>query len=153
MFDSRFIVFWAWILYNKSGPDIGFERMRSVKKYTAAICAAFFSLLIFTGCTTPPENEAVQANGMYFDTVVQIQAWGTPEETVEYCMELCEYYEGLFSATIDTSEISKINQAGGQPVEVSDETAELIRKGFALGVLDIEGMKQRVLGWSKSSTS
>ena len=31
--------------------------------------------------------------------------------------------------------------------------AELIRKGFALGVLDIEGMKQRVLGWSKSSTS
>ena len=31
--------------------------------------------------------------------------------------------------------------------------AELVRKGFALGVLDIEGMKQRVLGWSKSSTS
>ena len=31
--------------------------------------------------------------------------------------------------------------------------AELIRKGFALGVLDIEEMKQRVLGWSKSSTS
>ena len=27
--------------------------------------------------------------------------------------------------------------------------AELIRKGFALGVLDIDGMKQRVRGWSK----
>ena len=26
---------------------------------------------------------------------------------------------------------------------------ELVRKGFALGVLDIDGMKQRVLGWSK----
>ena len=25
---------------------------------------------------------------------------------------------------------------------------ELIRKGFALGVLDVEGMKQRVLGWT-----
>ena len=25
----------------------------------------------------------------------------------------------------------------------------LIRKGFALGVLDIEGMKRRVLGWRK----
>ena len=24
---------------------------------------------------------------------------------------------------------------------------ELVRKGFAEGVLDIEGMKQRVLGW------
>ncbi len=28
---------------------------------------------------------------------------------------------------------------------------ELIRKGFALGVLDIDGMKQRVLGWSKDA--
>ena len=27
--------------------------------------------------------------------------------------------------------------------------AELIRKGFALGVLDIEGMKQRVKTWKK----
>lgn len=27
--------------------------------------------------------------------------------------------------------------------------AELVRKGFALGVLDIEGMKTRVLGWKK----
>lgn len=26
---------------------------------------------------------------------------------------------------------------------------ELVRKGFALGVLDINGMKRRVLGWSK----
>jgi ATP-dependent Lhr-like helicase len=25
----------------------------------------------------------------------------------------------------------------------------LVRKGFALGVLDVEGMKQRVLGWEK----
>ena len=25
--------------------------------------------------------------------------------------------------------------------------AELIRKGFACGVLDVEGMKERVLGW------
>ena len=28
---------------------------------------------------------------------------------------------------------------------------ELVRKGFACGVLDIEGMKRRVLGWTKSS--
>ena len=27
--------------------------------------------------------------------------------------------------------------------------AELVRKGFARGVLDIEGMKKRVLGWKK----
>lgn len=26
---------------------------------------------------------------------------------------------------------------------------ELVRKDFALGILDIEGMKERVLGWSR----
>ena len=26
---------------------------------------------------------------------------------------------------------------------------ELVRKGFALGVLDVEGMKKRVLGWRR----
>lgn len=102
---------------------------------TALLLFSVFTGCIFTGCTAPPESEAIRADGMYFDTVVQIQAWGTPEETVEHCMELCEYYEGLFSATIDTSEISEINQAGGQPVEVSDETAELIRKGIEYGEL------------------
>ena len=30
--------------------------------------------------------------------------------------------------------------------------AELVRKGFAYGVLDIEGMKRRVLGWSEKGT-
>ncbi|MBQ6593321.1 MAG: hypothetical protein IJH98_10570, partial [Solobacterium sp.] len=29
--------------------------------------------------------------------------------------------------------------------------AELVRKGFAYGVLDIEGMKERVLGWYSKS--
>mgnify|MGYP000072582112 CR=1 FL=1 len=30
---------------------------------------------------------------------------------------------------------------------------DLVRKGFALGVLDVEGMKRRVLSWSDSSIS
>ena len=29
--------------------------------------------------------------------------------------------------------------------------SELVRKGFALGVLDIAGMKQRVLGWKENA--
>ena len=57
---------------------------------TALLLFSLFTGCMFTGCTAPPESEEVRANGMYFDTVVQIQAWGTPEETVEHCMELCE---------------------------------------------------------------
>ena len=39
----------------------------------------------------------------------------------------------MLSATIETSEISKINNADGEPVSVSDDTAELIEKGIEYG--------------------
>lgn len=107
-----------------------------LKKYRTAVCtAALTAALAFSGCTAPPKNEAVQVNGIYFDTVVQIQAWGTSQEVADHCKELCAYYENLFSTTVDTSEVSEINRSGGQPVEVSDDTAELIRIGREYGEL------------------
>ena len=56
---------------------------------------------------------------------------------MEHCLQMCEDYEQMLSATIDTSEISKINNAGGEPVTVSDETAGLIEEGIRYG--DISG--------------
>lgn len=88
-----------------------------------------------TACSTPPEQEALSMNGMYFDTVVQVRAWGATQDIMDRCGELCTYYEGLFSATIDTSDVSKINRANGQPVTVSEETAELIETGISYGEL------------------
>lgn len=92
-------------------------------------------MVLVSGCTTPPESESLTMSGMYFDTIVQIEAWGATDDIMEHCKELCEYYEGLFSATIDTSEVSEINQAEGKPVTVSPETAELISKGVEYGRL------------------
>ena len=73
--------------------------------------------------------------GMYFDTVVTVEAWGADSDTLEHCMEMCETYEQMLSAHIETSEISAINQAEGQPVTVSEETAELIKLGCSYGRL------------------
>ena len=73
--------------------------------------------------------------GTYFDTVVQIEVWGADQDMIEHCRKMCETYEQMLSATIETSEISKINNAGGEPVSVSDETAELIEKGIEYGEL------------------
>lgn len=90
---------------------------------------------ILAGCSTVPANEPLQMNGMYFDTVVQIEAWGTTQDVMDQCREMCEYYENLLSTDIDTSDVSKINRAGGAPVTVSEETAELIEKGIEYGDL------------------
>ncbi|HJB81791.1 MAG TPA: FAD:protein FMN transferase [Candidatus Mediterraneibacter intestinavium] len=85
------------------------------------------------GCTSPQKDESLTMTGMYFDTVVTIEAWGTSRDILDHCEELCDRYEHLFSRTLEDSEVSKINNSGGQPVTVSDETAELIRLGLEYG--------------------
>lgn len=101
------------------------------------MAALLLPAITLSGCTMPPDSESLTMNGMYFDTVVQIEAWGADQDIMDHCRKMCEDYEQMFSATIDTSEISEINQADGKPVIVSDETAELIEKGIEYG--DISG--------------
>lgn len=86
--------------------------------------------LLLGGCSTPKAHEELSVTGLYFDTVVQIHVWGAKRSVLEHCEELCSYYERLLSKEIETSEISRINAAGGAPTEVSEETAELIQKGL-----------------------
>lgn len=73
--------------------------------------------------------------GLYFDTVIQIEVWGADRSVLDECETICEHYEQLLSPTIETSEVSQINRAQGNPVTVSEETAELIRLGIEYGEL------------------
>lgn len=87
----------------------------------------------FTGCglSSGDSNESISTTGIFFDTVISVEIWGTKDETIlEHINEMCSRYEQLFSRTIDTSDASRINAAGSAPVEVADETAELIETGL-----------------------
>lgn len=95
--------------------------------------AGLLSAVLLSGCTTLPKSESLTMTGTYFDTVVQIEVWGADQDMIEHCRKMCETYEQMLSATIKTSEISRINNAGGEPVSVSDDTAELIEKGIEYG--------------------
>lgn len=44
--------------------------------------------------------------------------------------ERCNYFESKFSRTIATSDIGRVNAAGGAPVEVAPETADIISKAL-----------------------
>ncbi|HJA80743.1 MAG TPA: FAD:protein FMN transferase [Candidatus Mediterraneibacter intestinipullorum] len=87
------------------------------------------------GCSSPLETESLKMTGTYFDTVIQVEAWGAQRDVLDRCEEICAYYENLLSPSIETSEISEINRAQGSPVTVSDETAELLRLGIRYGEL------------------
>lgn len=62
-----------------------------------------------------------------FDTMVSIEA-ACGQETLDAAVARCDYFEGIFSRTIPTSDIGRINAAAGSPVEVAPETAEVLSR-------------------------
>ena len=102
-------------------------------------CFLTFSFLL-TGCSTKDQSQSLSMTGTYFDTVVKIEVWGADSKIMDGCKDICEKYEQLLSPTIDSSEISQINQAQGASVSVSKETADLIELGKYLGIFPAENL-------------
>ena len=67
-----------------------------------------------------------------FDTLVQVSAYGASDELLADIQSDCARYEQLFSVQLDGSDISRINAAGGAPVEVDPDTADLIARSLEL---------------------
>ncbi len=111
------------------------KRIRGIARLTSLFLIVSFTVLSCWGCSKPLESESLKMTGTYFDTVIQVEAWGADREILDHCEELCIYYESLLSPSIEDSEIFKLNHAHGLPVTVSDETAELLRLGIHYGEL------------------
>lgn len=100
-----------------------------MKKATAFLTIILL-ILALSSCSLPRKDEKLSVTGLYFDTVIQIDAWGVRTSVLEECKEICEAYEALFSNKIETSEVSQINASAGSPVKVSQETLDLISLGL-----------------------
>lgn len=86
-------------------------------------------LLFMLGCRSEIAHSAA---GIACDTVVTITAYA-PQDTVEGTLRVCADYEALLSKTVEGSDIWILNHAGGSPVEVHAETAELLRLAIEIG--------------------
>lgn len=104
-----------------------------IRKIIALLTA--LTVICTAGCASL-SSEPLSYTGVTLDTVISIQIYDSKDEDLlEHCQSMCEEYEAKFSRTIETSEIAQINAAGGAPVEVSKDTATLIRKGIYYGDL------------------
>lgn len=75
------------------------------------------------------KDVSIRIQGFKLDTVITITVYGTNDESIlDECMDICDYYEGLFSRTLPSSELYRLNH--GEISEVSEETASLIRTGL-----------------------
>lgn len=107
-------------------------------------CFLAASLILFSGIwggasrTLSAAEESVSNTGFYLDTVIQITAYGTADETIiDDCFSLISDYEEMLSRTVEGSDIWNINHGQGQPVTVSQETAALIK--MALEYSELSG--------------
>lgn len=78
-----------------------------------------------------PQDMFFSQNGLYFDTVVTITVFNSDDaKYLDDCLNMCDDYEKMLSRTVPGSDIWRINHAGGENVEVSNETAYLIQSSI-----------------------
>lgn len=103
----------------------------NIHKITGFLTA--IAVLCTTGCSGLA-RKPLSYTGVALDTVISIQIYDShDEDLIRTCQSMCEEYEAKFSRTIETSEVAQINAAAGAPVEVSDDTVKLIKKGIYYG--------------------
>ena len=105
---------------------------RNHLKTSLIVTALLVTLLcgLFSGCSK--ETKKVSKEGFYFDTIITITLYGTDDKKyINDCFSLASEYENKFSNTVESSEISQINDANGAYVTVSDDTLKLIQDGIA----------------------
>ena len=115
-----------------------------LKNHVIALILAF--LLLLPSCGTGTSPEPVMLDGYYLDTVCSISVYrmtdaqgemkdaaemsGEANAAMEEAFDLCRELEDKISRTRKDSDISRINEAKGEWVEVSEETTEVIHKGM-----------------------
>lgn len=102
------------------------------KKLLTLVTAA---TLLLSGCSGIQKNtqtdQELSYTDMLFDTVIKIQILDSNNQNIiSGLKDLCQKYDTMFSTTNEHSDLYKLNHAGGSPVTVSSETADLIQEGI-----------------------
>lgn len=97
-----------------------------VQYHFPALLLALVIALSLTGCSAE-QTEKQSAVGFYLDTVIMLTAYVDDAQVLNDALVECGRYERMLSRTIEGSDVWRINHAEGQPVEVSDETIEILQ--------------------------
>ena len=103
-----------------------------------SILTLFFicTLILTQGCSNS-SSDTITESTFALDTVITVTLFENDQETIESVFELIKSYEDKLSAHVSGSEVDQINANAGNPVTVSMETAELIKKSIQYS--DISG--------------
>ncbi|MBQ8185198.1 MAG: FAD:protein FMN transferase [Lachnospiraceae bacterium] len=113
-------------------------RIWNVKRpaFFPAFLLLFMGSVLLTGCQ-PKVAQPITRTELHLNTVVTVTIYDSADEALlDEAMALCEYYEAIFSRTLETAELARLNAAAkdpantGQALPVSEDLAALIEQGL-----------------------
>lgn len=121
-----------------------FSRRRFIK--AVAVLALLPLIITQTACTNSSKSDEVQPveeEGYYLDTVCKISVYdmkgGLKEKKAKAAIDKgydrCRELDKELSNTVDASDISRINNSGGQWTQVGDDALTVIKGGIKYGDL------------------
>ena len=117
--------------------------MKKILRFMTVLVFTVTLIITQTGCGGV---EKIEKSSYYMDTICTITIYDMEDmseenanEAIDSAFGLCAEMEATISATIETSDVYKINEADGAPVECSDVTVELLKMGMDYG--DLSGGK------------
>ncbi len=107
---------------------ISYHIIKTSKK-SIFLLLSFVLCINFSGCSK--QENPISKSNFQLNTIVTITLYDSTDETIiDDCFELIDSYEQLFSRTIPSSEIYKINHSTDTVTDLSKETMELINIGL-----------------------
>lgn len=106
-----------------------------MRKILASITSVAL-LASISACNESTPMQAITKTEFIFDTAVTISIYDQKKtDIVNDIFDFCRDYENKFSKTIKTSEVSKLNNAGGETVTVSNELLEMLEASIEISKL------------------
>lgn len=112
------------------------QKKREKTVLRAVITVAVAALFVGIALVGRKKNMPVSRSEFLLDTVCTVTLYDGGERgeaILEEAFALCGRYERLFSVNVSGSDVYRINHSGGQPVEISEETASLLADALVYG--------------------
>jgi Membrane-associated lipoprotein involved in thiamine biosynthesis len=107
--------------------------LQKKRKILFGAVIALLAAATVTAFLSGKRKEPVSDTRFMLDTIctVTLHDWkGDAQAVLDGAFELCGYYDGLLSVSSGGSDVYRINHSQGKPVEVSEETAALLRRAL-----------------------
>ena len=101
-----------------------------------------FIIIFISKLDIAPTSTVIADTSYFFDTFVTITIYESDKDNIEKdteliskCFDICKQYEEIFSATLENSELYKLNESDAKFFKISNELADILNLSYEYNLL------------------